>query len=339
MGKHKGFAYVEMKELEVINNCLLFNNVVPEFQKFPILVKGSEAEKNLVPTKEKLNQDGTVPEARVYIGNLHPSIKQEDIYAILAEFGRVEFVNLHKDELGNSKGFAFGRYSKPEEAQLAMEKLNGLVIGEKAIKVAPVIDPATKQANLAAAALSTNAQGAISGLAAVPGLAIAGDGVSLQTGWKLDEDDAGMSLNANTRATLMAKLGKSAGIEVPVIPTMQVQPTIPHLSQLGGAIGALGNPSRCFVIQGMFNPVEEQRLHGDGWELEIKEDVSEECGKFGAVEFCFVESRKPGGMVFLKFVNQESAVKAAASLNGRFFAGNQIQVKYLDPKEFENMCA
>ena len=73
--------------------------------------------------------------------------------------------------------------------------------------------------------------------------------------------------------------------------------------------------------------------------MEIKEDVSEECGKFGAVEFCFVESKKPGGLVFLKFVNQEAAEKAAMSLNGRFFAGNQIHVRYLTPNEFEGMCA
>ena len=47
-GLHKGFAYVEMTELESIPNCLLFNNVVPDFQKFPILVKSSEAEKNFL---------------------------------------------------------------------------------------------------------------------------------------------------------------------------------------------------------------------------------------------------------------------------------------------------
>ena len=47
-GLHKGFAYVEMTELESIPNCLLFNNVVPDFQKFPILVKASEAEKNFL---------------------------------------------------------------------------------------------------------------------------------------------------------------------------------------------------------------------------------------------------------------------------------------------------
>merc|ERR1711871_973029 len=233
-GKHKGFAYVEMKDLDVINNCLLFNNVVPEFQKFPILVKGSEAEKNLIPTKEKLNADGSVPESRVYVGNLHPNVKQEDIKAILSEFGHVEYVNLHKDEHGQSKGFAFCRFSKPEEAQLAMNKLNGLVIGERPIKVAPVIDPATKQANLVAQAASTpggNMQpGTLamnSTVAPVPSYSAAvaqmGDVVPMQTGWKLDEDDHGMSLNANTRASLMAKLGQSAGIEVPSMPTMQMQ--------------------------------------------------------------------------------------------------------------------
>ena len=51
-GKHKGFAYVEMAELEAIPNCLLFHNVVPDFQKFPILVKASEAEKNYLAKKD-----------------------------------------------------------------------------------------------------------------------------------------------------------------------------------------------------------------------------------------------------------------------------------------------
>lgn len=46
-GKHKGFGYVEMMELESIPSCLLLNNVVPDFQKFPILVKASEAGRSL----------------------------------------------------------------------------------------------------------------------------------------------------------------------------------------------------------------------------------------------------------------------------------------------------
>jgi RNA recognition motif-containing protein len=38
-GRHKGIGYVEMADLEDIPNCLLFNNCVPDFQKFPILGK------------------------------------------------------------------------------------------------------------------------------------------------------------------------------------------------------------------------------------------------------------------------------------------------------------
>ena len=51
-GRHKGFAYVEMADVDTIPDCLLFNNVVPDFQKFPILVKASEAEKNFNAKKE-----------------------------------------------------------------------------------------------------------------------------------------------------------------------------------------------------------------------------------------------------------------------------------------------
>lgn len=47
-GRHKGFAYVEMTNLDDIPNCLLFNNVVPDFQKYLIMVKASEAEKNFL---------------------------------------------------------------------------------------------------------------------------------------------------------------------------------------------------------------------------------------------------------------------------------------------------
>jgi RNA-binding protein 39 len=114
-GKHKGFGYVEMADLEDIPNCLLFNNVVPDFQKFPILVKPSEAEKNFVARKEpvSLSRDPSQkpgPDARLYIGNIHISITDAALKTVLEQFGPLESVTLHRDELGNSKGFAFIRY-------------------------------------------------------------------------------------------------------------------------------------------------------------------------------------------------------------------------------------
>ena len=74
-GRHKGFAYVEMADLEDVPNTLVFNNVVPDFQKFPILVKASEAEKNFVARKDPVvaTKEGVKsgPDCRLYIGNIH----------------------------------------------------------------------------------------------------------------------------------------------------------------------------------------------------------------------------------------------------------------------------
>ena len=38
-GKHKGVAYVEFRSSNNIPSCVLLNNTVPNFQKFPILVE------------------------------------------------------------------------------------------------------------------------------------------------------------------------------------------------------------------------------------------------------------------------------------------------------------
>ena len=342
-GKHKGFAYVEMKDLETIENCLLFNNVVPNFQKFPILVKASEAEKNFLANKEKIAQkDGSADkdnkvDGRVYIGSLHPSITQEQLQVVFSDIGHVEYVNLHRDDKGNSKGYAFARFTDPSNAAIAIEKLNGLEIGGRNIKVATVKDSSSTKNEVSVAALNIPGPSL--------GLSISGQQMGQQnsfeqgnqqagaSNWKLDDDEgAGISINSQSRAALMAKLGGRAGMDVP-IPTV---PTVPSVNTTPGVPTISGTPSRCFVIRNMFD-LEEERANGDGWDLDIKEDVSEECGKHGNVEFCYVESKKPGGLVFLKFASSDAAVKAAMSLNGRYFAGRMITVAYIDIPAFDTM--
>jgi len=313
-GRHKGFAYVEMKDLDCIQNCLLFNNAIPDFQKYPILVKSSEAEKNFLAQKEKASlKDANAPDSRVYVGNLHPSVTEADIHTILSQFGPVDYVNLHKDELGNSKGFAFSRFSRYEDAKMAMEKLTGLDIGGKAIKVAPVNDPK----NNAAAA---------GGAAAVPAASDESTQFPGSSSWKLDDDEGGgIQMTSQSRAMLMMKLGQAAGINVPapVMPMMSIPPTSTGPPIISGA------PSRCFVINNMFD-LDQEMQAGPDWDLDIKEDVSDECSKSGMVEHCFVENRRPGGQVYVKMTTVDSAKAAATLLNGRFFAGRMITVSYLD---------
>ena len=52
--RSKGFAYVEMKSLESLPLVLQLNDRVPDFQKFPVMVKASEAEKNYLAKQASL---------------------------------------------------------------------------------------------------------------------------------------------------------------------------------------------------------------------------------------------------------------------------------------------
>ena len=49
-GRHKGCAYVELGTLEDVDRALKASGKTPDFQRFPILVKRTESEKNGVMT-------------------------------------------------------------------------------------------------------------------------------------------------------------------------------------------------------------------------------------------------------------------------------------------------
>ncbi len=63
---------------------------------------------------------------KLYIGNLSFSTTDEGLSSLFAQFGTVESAKVITDrDSGRSKGFGFIEMSSPEEAQEAIEKLNG----------------------------------------------------------------------------------------------------------------------------------------------------------------------------------------------------------------------
>ena len=81
----------------------------------------------------------------------------------------------------------------------------------------------------------------------------------------------------------------------------------------------------------MFILAEEK---GDSWDMDIREDVTEECEKFGKVEECHVDTKRTGGFVYVKFAAVDAASKAANSLNGRWFAGRMITTSFIDSSQY-----
>ena len=127
---------------------------------------------------------------------------------------------------------------------------------------------------------------------------------------------------------LMAKLGAAAGLAPPIQPVSAYGP-----GAGGSGVPPVGGlPSTCIMIKNMFVLEEETEPN---WENDIKEDVMEECGKYGKVNHAYVESKIPGGFVYLRFAAVEAASEAARNLNGRFFAGKMITVSFVNPAEYQ----
>ncbi|KAI6701022.1 hypothetical protein NL676_015346 [Syzygium grande] len=343
--RSKGVGYVEFYDAMSVPMAIALSG--QPLLGIPVMVKPSEAEKNLVQSTAAAagGPGGSIGPysggaRRLYVGNLHTNLTTEQLKKIFEPFGEVELVQLPLDESGHCKGFGFVQFVRLEDARNALS-LNGLEIAGRTIKVSAVTDQAGTQD------VGTNA----------------GD---------FDDDEGGgLSLNASSRASLMLKLDRSGtassiassvgtpainstGAALPTGPILGaapvisplaaslMQPNIPALAGLPGSglqvtattgptIDTVGVPSECLLLKNMFDPTLETE---PDFELDIKEDVQEECAKFGNLKHIFVD-KNSAGFVFLRFENTRSASDALRALHGRWFAGKMITATFMVPQTYE----
>ncbi|EJK61025.1 hypothetical protein THAOC_18547 [Thalassiosira oceanica] len=142
-GRHRGCAYVELGSLTDVTLALASTGTVPDFQRFPILVKHSEAEKNAAPGSTALGIGGDMTAAssssgtgpggseaqKVYVGSIDAAVTQAQLYALFSAFGPLQKVLLQMDPLtGQSRGFAFLSYRDARDANLAIRTMGGQVV-------------------------------------------------------------------------------------------------------------------------------------------------------------------------------------------------------------------
>jgi RNA-binding protein 39 len=153
-GRHKGCAYVEVGRLEDVDRALGATGKIPDFQRFPILVKRAEAEKSalalgggavavgslsfmppasiigsaLLPVQ--LTADGMrIESQKVYVGSIDPCVTQTQLRALFSQFGTLEKVLLQTDAAtGMSRGFGFLTYRDPKDANLAIQTMSGQML-------------------------------------------------------------------------------------------------------------------------------------------------------------------------------------------------------------------
>ncbi|CAL5374084.1 unnamed protein product [Camellia sinensis] len=306
----------------------------------PVMVKPSEAEKNLVQTNAAagglvVGPYGAV-DRKLYVGNLHFNMTEFQLKQIFEAFGPVELVQLPTDpETGHCKGFGFIQFAQLEHAKAA-QSLNGkLEIAGRIIKVSSVTDHVGVQDSGAKAADFDDDDGG-------------GLKLYLADIWYIPIQ----SLNAQSRALLMQKLDRSGtatsiagslGVPVNGATSNQQAITLPISGQsavLAPALPALvtsvasepiGKPSECLLLKNMFDPATETEPDFD---LDITEDVQEECSNYGRVKHIYVD-KNSAGYVYLRFETVEAAASAQRAMHKRWFARRLISAVFLQPYEYD----
>jgi RNA-binding protein 39 len=327
--RSKGVGYIEFYDAMSVPMAIALSGQLLLGQ--PVMVKPSEAEKNLVQSTASTGGSGglTGPygavDRKLYVGNLHFNMTETQLRAIFEPFGPVELVQLPLDlETGHCKGFGFVQFAKLEDAKAA-QSLNGKVeIAGRTIKVSSVTDHVGAQ----------------------------------DTGAKTadfdDDDGGGLSLNAQSRALLMQKLDRSGiatsiagSLGVPMLNGSAPNPqaiSLPVNGQAAVSVPALpgqtiptpatepvGSPSECLLLKNMFDPATEM---DPDYDMDIKEDVEEECSKYGRVRHVHVD-KDSAGFVYLRFETVEGAMAAQSAMHLRWFARRLISALFMEPHVYE----
>ncbi|KAF8370826.1 rbm-39 [Pristionchus pacificus] len=192
-GRSKGIAYVEFWEEESVPLGLALNG--QKLLNAPLIIQRTCAERNRAANAIPASVIGLGPAGdktkpvKLSVTSLHPDIDEDMLAGILDPFGRLEKVEMAKDSAGKSTGTAVATFRHAEDAQKAMEQLNGFDLAGRAIRVTFLDEDDARTAMR---------------------------GPNMET---IAEDKTGISLGQGGRIQLMAKLAASGGVNMPTAPT------------------------------------------------------------------------------------------------------------------------
>ncbi|XP_062855323.1 RNA-binding protein 39b [Trichomycterus rosablanca] len=313
--RSKGIAYIEF--VDTTSVPLAIGLTGQRLLGVPIIVQASQAEKNraAAAAAASLQRGGAGP-MRLYVGSLHFNITEDMLRGIFEPFGKIESIQLIMDsETGRSKGYGFISFADAECAKKAMEQLNGFELAGRPMKVGHVTERT--------------------------------DGSAASSFLDNDElERTGIDLGTTGRLQLMARLAEGTGLQIP--------PAAKQALQMGGAISFGSMPSvmpspsmnqamnlptqplatHCLQLSNMFSPQSE---NDPGWDIEIQDDVIEECNKHGGIIHIYVDKNSPQGNVYVKCPSIPTAMAAVSALHGRWFAGKMITAAYVPLPTYHNL--
>uniref|UniRef100_A0A0E0NPU2 RRM domain-containing protein n=1 Tax=Oryza rufipogon TaxID=4529 RepID=A0A0E0NPU2_ORYRU len=332
--RSKGVGYIEFYDVMSVPMAIALSGQLLLGQQ--VMVKPSEAEKNLVQSNASSSGAASGGARKLYVGNLHSNITEDQLrqFARLEDAKAAQSLNGQLDIAGRViKASVFFRFTRIHVV-FKLYISNIRVLPDTMLNCCNQVSAVTDQAGVQVSGVTT------------------GD---------LDDDEGGgLALNASSRALLMQKLDRSgvttsltAGIAGTGLNTSvglppasvlgappvaaSVLPTVPGLGSVPGVSLPITTqaietapPSECLLLKNMFDPSVET---DPDFDLDIKDDVQEECSKFGQVKHIFVD-KNTSGFVYLRFDSITAAMSAQKALHGRWFAGKMITATFMSPQQY-----
>lgn len=118
-GKSKGYGFVQYDNEESARKAIdQFNGLLFDGKQVfvGLFVRGQERNKSRTAVPKFTN---------IYVKNLPKTVTRDDLKKLFVKYGAITSAIVERDENGESKGFGFINYEKPEDAALAVEKMNG----------------------------------------------------------------------------------------------------------------------------------------------------------------------------------------------------------------------
>ncbi|OMJ86709.1 hypothetical protein SteCoe_11718 [Stentor coeruleus] len=95
-----------------------------------------------------VNNTGLTGLAQLYIGDLHSSVREGELYSIAHQYGDITFIKLIRSQTYTNRAYAFIAYKDPTQASSARRELNGSKIKNTVIRVCRVTKDHDPQSNI-----------------------------------------------------------------------------------------------------------------------------------------------------------------------------------------------
>lgn len=127
-GQSKGFGFVHFETQEAADNAI--NKVNGMLLADKKVYVGRFMSRN-----QRADVGGPRKFTNIFIKNFGDQLDEEKLRELFSKHGKILSFKIENDENGHSKGFGFCSFENPEEAEEAVQNLNGYSIGDKQLYV------------------------------------------------------------------------------------------------------------------------------------------------------------------------------------------------------------